>query len=171
MRRKSDSLPPPPLSHTHTPKNSASVAFFDDSTRNIAGAAAAGIFSVLVGRTSLSETEAPGASAQVASVLDLPAALPSRWTRHGAAPPAALLRGGRLRTEEEAEADELQAREASGAAETAEQVRNALSSSAKKKNVGAGGGGRRRGGGGGGGGGAEEGGSAKESKSPVLAPA
>lgn len=113
------------LSHT------ASVAFFDDSTRNVAGAAASGIFSVLVGRTGLSELEAPGASAQLASVLDLPVALPSLWTRHGAEPPADLLRGGRLRSEEEREADGARARAARGAAETAEQVRNALS----RKNV------------------------------------
>lgn len=86
---------------------------------------------MLVGRTGLSELEAPGASAQLASVLDLPVALPSLWTRHGAEPPADLLRGGRLRSEEEREADGARARAARGAAETAEQVRNALS----RKNV------------------------------------
>lgn len=119
-------------SESHPPLlDPASVAFFDDSTRNVAGAAASGIFSVLVGRTGLSELEAPGASAQLASVLDLPVALPSLWTRHGAEPPADLLRGGRLRSEEEREADGARARAARGAAETAEQVRNALS----RKNV------------------------------------
>ena len=121
----------------------------------------------MVGRTGLSEKEAPGASAQVASVLDLPAALPSLWTRHGASPPADLLRGGRLRTEEEAEFDELRAREAAcGEGESAEQVRNALSGK-KKKNTS----GRRSSSGGG----AEEeggGGSAKKQvESPVLSPA
>ena len=98
---------------------------------------------------------------------DLPAALPSLWTRHGASPPADLLRGGRLRTEEEAEFDELRAREAAcGEGETAEQVRNALSGK-KKKNTS----GRRSSSGGG----AEEeggGGSAKKQvESPVLSPA
>ena len=104
-------------SSTHTPLNpQASVAFFDDSTRNVAGAAASGIFSVLVGRTGLSELEAPGASAQLASVLDLPVALPSLWTRHGAEPPADLLRGGRLRSEEEREADGARASGGEGGA-------------------------------------------------------
>ena len=115
---------------------------------------------MLVGRTGLSAIEAPGAAAQVASVLDLPEALPSLWTRHGSEPPLALLRGGRLRTEEEAEEDERQAREEAargGVAETAEQVRNALSLK-KKKNVEARRSSRS----------AEEG-NKEETKSPVLA--
>lgn len=107
----------------------SSVAFFDDSTRNVAGAAAAGIFGVLVGRTGLSESEAPGASAQVASVLDLPETLPSLWEAHGAEPPRELLRGGKLRSEAEAELEAGEAEAATAAARggggTMEQLRNA----------------------------------------------
>ena len=119
---------------------------------------------MLVGRTGLPEADAPGAAAQVASVLDLPTALPSLWTRHGTEPPLDLLRGGRLRTEEEVEADEAQPRQAAtSGAETAEQIRNALSS---KSGGGGGGAGRRsrRGS-------ADEGSNSREAKSPVLAPA
>jgi len=165
-KKKLISFPSLSPSLNFTKQKKASVAFFDDSTRNIAGAAASGIFSVLVGRIGLSASEAPGASAQVSSVLDLPTALPSLWTRHGAEPPSDLLRGGRLRSEEEVEADEARAREAaSGRAaggETAEQVRNALSSSSKSKSKKSKSRGRRRSS-------AEE--SRQEAKSPVLAPA
>lgn len=66
------------------PSDTASVVFFDDSTRNLAAAMQAGVASVLVGRTGVEGVEA---IAQIASLHDLPTTLPSLWTAHGVAPP------------------------------------------------------------------------------------
>jgi pyrimidine 5'-nucleotidase len=56
------------------------VVFFDDSARNVSMGAAAGVPSVLVGRTGVADVPAV---AQVASIADLPTALPSLWRAHG----------------------------------------------------------------------------------------
>ena len=55
------------------PSDTASVVFFDDSTRNLAAAMQAGVASVLVGRTGVEGVEA---IAQIASLHDLPPPCP-----------------------------------------------------------------------------------------------
>lgn len=91
------------------------VAFFDDSARNVAACSAAGVASVLVGRTGVAGVDAV---AQVASVADLPTALPSLWTAHGLSPPPP-------RPAAAAAADAAAAAAAANL-ETLDQVRNAL---------------------------------------------
>lgn len=93
----------------------AGVVFFDDSARNVAAGTAAGVASVLVGRTGV-----PGvaAAAQIASLHDLPTALPSLWTAHGVQPPPP-------RSASAAALDAAAAKEAAGL-ESAYSVRNAV---------------------------------------------
>ena len=97
------------------PGEEATVAFFDDSARNVAACAAAGVASVLVGRTGVFGVDAV---AQVASVADLARELPSLWTAHGLTPPPP-------RPAADAAADAAAAALAAGL-ETLDQVRNAL---------------------------------------------
>ena len=67
--------------------NPASVAFFDDSVRNVDAGADAGVFSVLVGRVGVPGTRA---AAQIASMHDLPACMPGLWGDVGGVPASLL---------------------------------------------------------------------------------
>ena len=66
----------------------STVAFFDDSLRNVDAGAAAGLASVLVGRTGVPGTRA---AAQLASMHDLPTVLPGLWGEDGRVPRGLLL--------------------------------------------------------------------------------